>query len=187
MAKTNTINSDTWANQPSIINMLVTMVVGVAGLGYLMIAMTTQDMLWFVPWFTAQPSAIHLNCYGVQTTIDPASADGQALIAAFNAQMSSGQKRWDQTSLSDDSLAYFETSDAMVMLEFNYSPAVRVHGAFIYFQAADRMLVSLDGRHATLNPVFGRNNGQMIPGALSLPTTDPLKDVLRDSGLCAVR
>jgi hypothetical protein len=171
---------------PSVIQMFSTVLIVLVALFYLVMALGTKDVIWFWPEFDGQPYEILLNCYGEQQTFKRQDAHFQPLNEGFNLILS-GSKRWDTLYMSDESYDYYQTSDAVVVLEYHYSPPTRIHSMVQYYKNMDTLLIPLDGRHSISSPVFGRTNGISNSGSFHLETSQPLIDYLSAQGLCEIK
>ncbi len=178
------IYSTTYKNQPSVLNLAVTALVILVTAVYGIIALNTEDALWFWPTFAETPRSIVIHCYGQDVTVAPGTAHFEALTLLVNDGLS-GRKNWDGLSMSDDTYLAYQTSPQMLALEMTYAPPVRVHSIYKYFSSVDTMVIPLVGRHAQTNPVFGRVRDVMTAGSLHLETTAPMLDYVQSQGLCA--
>lgn len=171
---------------PSITNLVVTAAVALGVLIYLILALNTEDPLWFWPFFEEEPSLVAVYCYGELSTFAPGDDGYDGLTALFQDSLS-GQKRWDPITMSLQTYEEYTTSDRVVVVEAAFAESVRVHSVFKYFSQVDRLVVPLDGRHASIYPVFAQNNGLVVPGSFQLDTTQPFVDLLADTGICELQ
>ena len=170
-------------SQPSLLNLFGTVIVFVIAAGYGIISLSTEDPMWFLPTFEEQADEVIVYCRGQQEALSSSSEHTAELNALFNEALS-GSKNWDSLTMSSDTYSYYQSSDAVIVLEFRYSPPVRVHSIYKYFSGLDAMVVPLDGRHARLNVVFGRIGEENTSGALHIGSNAPLLAYLESSGLC---
>ena len=174
------------AQKPSIFQLLITAAFVILVLAYIVIALNTQDAIWFWPIFDEQSYETILNCYGEETILHRGDPNHQAITELFNDQLS-GRKYWDSLTMSDESYAYYQSSDAVVVLEFHYSPTVRIHSSVAFFKNVDTLVIPLYGRHAQTRPVFGRTHGISTAGSFHLETFQPLQDYVNQQGLCEIQ
>lgn len=171
-------------NQPSLMSLLGTMVVFVVAAGYGIISLSTEDPLWFVPTYAGEASSVSLYCKGEEVVIPAGSQHLDELNGMLNQRLS-GPKNWDSLTMSDDTYAYYQTSEAVIVLEFHYSEPMRVHSLYTYFSGFDAVVVPLHGRHSGVNAVFARIGENNTAGAMHVSATDPMLEYLVVNGLCA--
>lgn len=171
-------------SQPSILNLFGTVILFVVAAGYGIISLSTEDPIWFVQSFEEQADEVIVYCMGREVSFRSDSPHLEQLNALFNEALS-GSKNWDSLTMSHETYAYYQTSQAVIALEFRYSPPVRVHSIYKYFSGLDAMVVPLVGRHAKLNAVFGRIGEENTSGALHVGSTAGLLAYIASSGLCA--
>ncbi len=181
--------------KPTLTGMVPTALVVLTIIAYLGIAINTQDILWAWPIFSAEPSKIVIHCYGTDIVIDPRTQDHRELADTLN-QILSGRKRWDPITMSSETYRYYLTSEATLTVEYHYQPDIGIHTWFKHYRDLAILIVPLDGRHAAINPVFGRTRGKpaigAMPalepmsavGAMIVNTTAPLLDHIQEQGLC---
>src|SRR4030066_2237124 len=137
---------------------------------FMIIAMSTRDLLWFWPGFDEVPASITVHCYGMDVQVEPGQPAFEVLNDAVNTSLT-GAKRWDQISMSDSSYLEYQTSPAMMVVELSYDPPVRIHSQYAFFKNCNRLIIPLDGRHASTNPVFGRTGDYSNSGSYHLKST----------------
>ncbi len=175
---------ETYANQPSVGNLIRIAVVIIVILAYGAIALNTGDMLWFWPKFNEKPNAVTIHCYGEDIKLDPYTEQFRELTQLVNKSLS-GSKRWDPLSLSDITYEEYLTHPNMMTMEVSYPSSVRIHTETMYFSNVDTLIIPLDARHATSNSIFGRNQaGDPAAGSLHVESIEPLKDYLHNQGIC---
>lgn len=163
--------------------MLITATFLLSAMAYIVIALNTKDMIWFWPVFDEESYELILNCYGEETLLHQGSEHHTAITALFNEQLS-GTKNWDSLTMSDDSYAYYQTSDDVVVLEFHYSPNVRIHSSVAFFKNVDTLVMPLAGRHSSTRAIFGRTLGISTAGSFHISTLQSLINYLENEGLC---
>lgn len=172
------------SNQPSLMNLLGTMAIFVIAAGYGIISLSTEDPLWFIPTFSEQADEITLYCRGSEESISPDSPYFSELNGMINEALS-GPKNWDPLTMSEETYAYYQTSDAVVVLEYHYAERTRVHSLYKYFSGFDDLVVPVEGRHSKLNAVFARVGDQNTAGSLHIQSSGLLMDYLSANGLCS--
>ena len=170
-------------NQPSLRNLAVTALVFMVVAAYGGMAMNTGDALWFWPFFNEEPQQILIHCYGETVVVESGSPAFKALAAAVNDIMS-GHKRWDPLSLSDQTYTDYQSHPDMLTVEAIFTPAVRVHSIYKFFSYVENLIIPLDARHAQINAVFARNNGQPSGGSLIIEEHNVLTEAVADQDLC---
>jgi hypothetical protein len=169
--------------QPSLLNLLFTVAVILVFAAYGMIALSTEDPLWFWPVFDAQPVEIVVHCYGEPVSVSSTDAAFHPLAGAVN-EMLSAEKRWDPLTLSDTTYTDYMNHPGMSVIEFRYQPAVRVHSIYKYFSNVDTLLIPIEGRHAQWNAIFGRFRDQNVSGSLMVESKESLIETLQANNIC---
>jgi hypothetical protein len=172
--------------QPSLLNLLLTVVIAVLVIGYGMIALSTEDALWFWPYFEAEPAEIYIHCYGETQVVSPSDNAFAALTAAVN-DMLSGRKRWDPLTMSELTYTEYTGHSNAFTVELRYQPAARVHSFYRYYKNLDTLIIPVDARHARWNATFGRLGEETLAGSLMVESKTALMDSLAASGMCPVR
>jgi hypothetical protein len=103
-----------------------------------------------------------------------------------NAQLS-GNKQWQDITISDQTFLDFQTDPAMVVLELYYSRPVDVHTGTAMFIDIDTLLTPLVGRFAGENIFLGANNLKFTGGRVHVQDTQPLKDYISQSAICRLK
>lgn len=170
---------------PSIIQVIIIAAVIFFVIFFMIITINTGDILWFWPVFLAEPQQIIVHCYGEDVLVDPWISSYEPLNLAVNQSLS-GSKRWDPLSLSDQTLVDYQTASTMMVLEATYDPPVRVHSSYKFFKNVDKLVIPLDGRHASSNSVFGRLRGNSLSGSFHIKTKATILTTLEDQGLCQI-
>ena len=168
---------------PSMLRLLGVVVVAVILIFFLVMALGTQDLLWFWPAFDAQPDAIVIRCYGETLEVNTESTAFQELVESLSQGLW-GMKQWTDLSLSYSTLQLYRYEEDTLVVEFMYNSPIRIHSHYRYFSNVDTLLVPLVGRHAGTYPIFGMRRGSPLAGSLHIETSDPLLDIVSESGLC---
>lgn len=171
---------------PSLLQAAVIAIVAFALLAYLVIALNTGDLQWFLPGFEEMPASILVHCYGQDLVVNPGDASYQVVNEAVNSTIS-GTKRWDQLSMSDETYEEYKTTSIMMVIELSYNPPVRIHSFYKFFKNVDTLIIPLDGRHASTNTIFGRLREYMIPGSMHVDSMQPILDALAQEGICSMK
>lgn len=167
----------------SVLNFLVTIFLAIVAFIYLSLTAYTKDALWFNPVYNANPAFGILRCYGEEILIQEDSPHFVAITDLVNEQVS-GDKRWDELNLSDDTFEYYQSSDQMMLLELHYDEPQRIHSFSPFFSNFDALLIPLDGRHAEKTILFSLVNGKPSGGSFHLETYDPLLSYIEENDLC---
>jgi hypothetical protein len=168
---------------PSLLKAALLGIVIFAGLLFLITAMNTGDLLWFWPSFKGIPVDITVHCYGKDVQVTPGQPAFEAVNTVINSSLG-GNKRWDSLSMSDETYQEYQTSPAVMVVELSYDPPVRLHSQYAFFKNVNTLIIPLDGRHVSTNPVFGRTNGFTNSGSFHLKSTAPIIAVLQEQGIC---
>ena len=145
-------------SEPSILRLVVIVIVALAIVVYMLISFATGDFLWFSNVFRETPNAIVLHCYGETIDIDPGSFHFSKFKDIMNESMT-GRKRWDPTTMSEQTYLDYQINRKSIMLEFFYPEPVRIHSTYKFYSNVDNLVVPLEGRHSQTNAVFGQANG----------------------------
>lgn len=168
------------------INLAITALVLVATLVYAIIAMSTQDPLWFTSNFDEYPEGIDLYCYGSVTTLRPEDPHFDALVTILNETLST-RKNFDPLTMSDSTYEYYRTNPDVVVLEVIYTNKVRIHSFYTFFSNLDSIVIPLVGRHSNVNAIFGRSNGFGTGGSLHYGAMPNVTAFVQGSGLCPLK
>jgi hypothetical protein len=174
------------SKSPSLINLAFTAAILITLMVYGIIALSTQDPLWFIPTFDEFPDEIDLYCYGTLTTLRPEDDHFTELVEVINRTLST-TKNFDQLTMSDETYAYYQTDPTVVVLEIHYSHKVRIHSFYAFFSNLDSVLIPLVGRHANVHAIFGRSNGFSTGGSLHYNAMPQVTEFVQSSGLCPSR
>jgi hypothetical protein len=150
---------------------------------FAVIAMNTGDLLWFWPVFNQVPVEITLNCYGTQVTVKPGQPAYQAVTDAVNSSLT-GNKRWDDLSLSESTYQEYQTSSDVMVLKLQYDPPATIHSTYAFFKAVNWLIFPLDGRHSSANTVFGMEGKFISPGSYHVKDTALIVTTLKEQGVC---
>lgn len=167
----------------SVVEFLLTVIAAIAALVYLSMTAYTKDGLWFWPVFNAQPSSLVIYCYGNQVSLDGTSADAQELARLLNDQLS-GDKRWDELTLTNDTYNDYVSDPAFLVLEYIYPEGQRVHSPSPFFTGFTSLILPVDARHADSNTVFSLINGKPAGGSYHVESILPIKNYIYQSNVC---
>ncbi|NWF65587.1 MAG: hypothetical protein HXY38_14925 [Chloroflexi bacterium] len=167
----------------SVLNFLITIFLAIIAFIYLSLTAYTKDALWFYPIFDAQPAFGILYCYGEEMALEQGTAHLTALTALVNEQIS-GDKRWDELNLTDETFLYYQTNDRLMLLEFHYDEPQRIHSFSPFFSNFDALLIPLDGRHAEKDIIFSLVRGKPSGGSFHLETFDAVLSYIENNNLC---
>jgi hypothetical protein len=158
-------------------------VIFIAPLVYLIIALNTDDLLWFSPIFSSQPQTILIHCFGNDVYIESNTSEFKTVTDLVNDSLS-GRKRWDSLTISDATYQDYQTHPEMMVVELSYSEPVRIHSRYKFYSNVEQIIIPLVGRHAQSNAVFGRTNNRPLAGSFHVTATTPIKNYLTESSLC---
>ena len=167
----------------SVLNFLGTIVFAILFFMYFSIAIYTKDMLWAYPVFEAKPVLAIIRCYGEAVTLQQDSNHLLVIANMVNEQIS-GDKRWDELNLTDQTHQDYQTSENMMILELFYDEPQRVHSYSPFFSGFDSTIIPLDGRFADTNIIFSLISGRPSGGSFHVETFEPLKSYIENNSLC---
>lgn len=171
------------SKSPSLLNLAVTAVVIFSALVYGFVALSTEDLAWFISTYNEYPEEIALNCYGQQSSLLPGDPLYDDLVSLINETFS-GRKNYDSLTMSEDTYTYYLSSEDVMVLELVYTQKVRIHSFYKYFSNLDSIVIPLDGRHSKTNAIFGRSNGQSTAGSLHYITMPQIRTFVETNGIC---
>jgi len=170
-------------SSPSLLKAGVSGVVIFGLIVFAVIAMNTGDLLWFWPVFNAIPDSIIVNCYGTEVAVKPGQPAFEAVTNAVNSSLT-GNKRWDNLSLSDATYQEYQTSSAVMVLKLHYDPPATIHSQYAFFKSESWLIFPLDGRHASANTVFGLEGKFISPGSYHVQSTASIVTALQEQDIC---
>lgn len=168
---------------PSLLKMAGLSIVLIIPFIYLMIAMSTGDLLWASPVFDERPEAIVVHCYGTDVAVRPGTAQFEALNQLVNDKLT-GRKRWDPLTMSDVTYQEYQASPDMMVLELFFGTNVRVHSRYKFFSNVRNLIIPLEGRHANTNAIFGRTVNISTAGSFHVESMADLKEYLATQDIC---
>ena len=168
---------------PSISKSLTILLVAILGMGYLSIAVSTGDLLWFWPAFNGKPASIAIHCEGRPRPVRPGSDAFEQLSVGLNDALW-GLKQWQTLSLSEATWNEYVLGDESRVLEYRYTPSATIHSYYRFFKDFDTLIVPLEGRHANANAVFGLKGDLILAGSFRIESNAPLLEVVREHNLC---
>ena len=170
-------------NSPSVLKAGISGVVIFGLIAFAVMALNTDDILWFWPFFNDTPVQIDVNCYGKNMQVAPGTNAFTAVSTAVNSSLT-GVKRWDQTTMSQTTYQEYQTSSTVMVLMLHYDPPATVHSQYAFMKSVDWLVVPLVGRHATTNPVFGVEGNYIDPGSYHMNNTTQIVNALQEQGVC---
>lgn len=171
------------ASQPSLLKMVGLSVLLIVPFIYLMIAMSTGDLLWASPVFNERPEAIVVHCYGTDTPVEPGTTQFEELNLLVGETLT-GRKRWDPLTMSEVTYQEYQTHPSMMVLELYYGESIRIHSRYKYFSNVRNLVIPLEGRHANTNAIFGRNLNLSTAGSFHVESMEALKEYLATENIC---
>ena len=146
---------------------------------YLIITISTNDPVWFLPTFRGEPTRIVIYHRGERSEIAPGSEHYAALNEELNRSLSRISGYDEGLGLSPESLQDYRARETVI--EVFYAQPVVIHSRF-NFGRPDSLLIPLSGRHSEQHPVFGGIGGDYLPGTLNLRDVSALKAKLTELG-----
>jgi hypothetical protein len=142
-------------------------------------ALSTEDPLWFWPFFSQEPERIVIHHAGQETVLTAGSPGYTELTQAINSCLSRVAGFQGTMGLSEATMKEYMTKE--LVLEVFYAKPVFMHVPF-RFTRPNSLFIPLTGRLSEAKVVFGGLDAQYRPGALILKTTEPLKEALEAIG-----
>jgi hypothetical protein len=170
-------------NSPSSLKAILTGLVIFGLIAFIVIALNSQDLLWFWPTFKEVPVGIVVHCYGTDVEVKPGQSAFEAVTNAVNTSLS-GSKRWDDLSISEATYKEYKTGQNSMVIELHYDPPAVIHSPDAFFKGVRWMIIPLDGRHAAGNSVFGYEGKFFDPGSYHVNSTAPIATALQEQGIC---
>ena len=167
----------------SVLNFLFTILLAIVAFIYLSLTVYTKDALWFYPVYDAQPAFGVVRCYGEEVLLAEGSEELASVTSLVNEQIS-GDKRWDELNLTDETFQYFQTSDLMLLLELHYGEPQRIHSYSPFFSNFNTLLIPLDGRHSEKIIMFSLVKGKPSGGSFHLKSFDQVLSYIESKDLC---
>lgn len=167
----------------SIISFLLTITLSILFLIYFTMMVYTKDALWFYPVFDAMPDRIGIRCYGEEVTLGRDSEHLGAIANLVNTQIS-GDKRWDELNLTDQTYQDYQTSDTMLVLELFYDEPQRIHSSSPFFSNFNSLLIPLDGRYSNTNIMFALVRGKPSGSSFHITSFEPVKAYITEHAIC---
>ena len=169
--------------KPSLIGMLTTVGVVIGAILYLLIALNTQDSLWFVTSFDEYPYEITVYCYGEEVVLVPEHPLYDEVVAVVNSTLSD-PKNWDGLTMSPDTYSEYTVSPDMMVIELFYTPPARIHSVYRYFSNLSSIVIPLDGRHANTHAIFGKIGTSPGAGSLHYGGIPEIRSFIETSDIC---
>lgn len=171
---------------PSLLSFLITIVLGVGVFAYVAFSVYARDALWFWPYFDEMPSGILVRCYGETVQVKAGSPEFAKITSLVNLQLS-GDKQWQDITISEQTFQDYQTDPAMVVLELVYASQVDVHTGTAMFIDIDTLLTPLVGRFANEDIFLGANDMNFTGGRVHVQDTQPIKDYISQAGICRLK
>jgi hypothetical protein len=167
----------------SVLNFILTITGAIVFFIYISLTAYTKDALWFYPVFEGTPTSAIIYCYGEEKIITYESEHLSALTQLVNEQIS-GDKRWDQLNLSDQSYLDYQTSKIFMTLALLYDEPQRIHSQSPFFSNFDTLLIPLDGRNADTNILFSLIRNKPSGGSFHVTSFDSVRTYIQENKLC---
>lgn len=150
----------------------------------LVIAIGTQDPLWFASGFDRLPYRVMVYHDGQKSEYLPGQEGYDVLAEAARSSLAQGVVRSSGIGLSAASLE--DAYQRYTSVEVFFDEPVKLHAAFNTYRPT-QMLFLITGRHTDFPIVFMGNDGAYYSNGPILRTTDPLKKVLKDLGYVLIQ
>lgn len=171
---------------PSLISFFITILLGLGVFTYLAFSIYARDALWFWPKFEEIPSGIYVRCYGEVVKVKAGSPEFVEITRLVNTQLS-GDKQWQDITISDQTFQDYLSDPSMVVLELDYSTPVDVHTGTAMFMDIETLLTPLVGRFSKENIILGAVDLKFTGGRIHVQNTQPLKDYVNQAGICTIK
>jgi hypothetical protein len=171
---------------PSLISFIAMVILGLAIFAYVMASISARDALWFWPIFDHTPATIVVRCFGEEITVPYESEQFLEITRLFNEQLS-GNKFWQDVTISDQTFDDYRDNPTFVILVFYYAAPVTVHTGTAMFNNVDTLLTPLVGRFASDNVILGAFQQNFTGGRVRVENTQALKDYISQNGLCVIK
>jgi len=146
---------------------------------YLMVSLTSRDLLWFLRGFWDEPTRIVVYQAGQPTEFLPDQAGYDELVAAIKASLAEGFARLSSTGFSEQTLQKAHTQH--VTLEAFFAHPVEIHTWFPTGRTT-QVLFPITGPHAEPPIVLLGDRGHYRAGAPVLNTNEPILNALEALG-----
>ena len=146
---------------------------------YVIVSLTSRDLLWFLRRVEHQPSRIVVYHAGQRTELLPGQAGFDELASAVQTSLAQGFARLSNLGFSETSLQ--DAYTRYVTLEVLFDQPVEMHTWF-YPGRTTQMLFPITGRHSEMSVVLLGDGGHYRPGAPVLKTTEPIREALKSLG-----
>ena len=147
---------------------------------YLMVSLTSRDLLWFLRGFQDQPTRMVVYQAGQPTEYLPDQTGYDELAAAVIASLAEGFARLSSTGFSEETLQKAHTQ--YVTLEVFFAHPAKIHTWFPTGRTT-MMLFPVTGPHAEPPIVLLGDQGHYRAGAPVLNTNEPILEALEALGL----
>jgi hypothetical protein len=171
---------------PSVGSFFFTLIVGIGAIVYISFSVYARDHLWFWPTFEEIPSRILVRCYGEDVNLQPGSVEFREITRLVNEQLS-GDKQWQDITISNQTFSDFQTDPMMVILELGYTKPVDVHTGTAMFIDINTLITPLVGRFANENIFLGAKGPNFTGGRVHVQDTQPIKDYISQSTICVIK
>ena len=146
---------------------------------YVIVSLTSRDLLWFLRRVEHQPSSIIVYHAGQRTELLPGQAGFDELASAVQTSLAQGFARLSNLGFSETSLQ--DAYTRYVTLEVLFDQPVEMHTWF-YPGRTTQMLFPITGRHSEMSVVLLGDEGHYRVGAPVLKTTEPIREALKSLG-----
>jgi hypothetical protein len=163
----------------NVVGMVLAVVVFGLAAVFITVAVSSQDLLWFVKEFHDLPTRVVVYQEGQSTELTAGMPGFSELSEAVRATIAQGVSRPSGMGLSN--LSRQDAYEKFVTVEAFYDQPVKVHSHF-NTGPATQMLFPITGRYSDLDVAFFGADGAYFAGAPILKTTQPLREALKALG-----
>lgn len=167
----------------SVVNFLITITLAILFMIYFSIMAYTKDALWFYPVYEATPVRVEILCYGERVVLGSDSEHFTSIYDMVNDQIS-GDKRWNELNLTDQTYQDYQLTDRMMILALFYNEPQRIHSQSPFFSGFTSLLIPLDGRYSDQNIMFALRNGKPAGGSFLVNSFQPVRSYIETNKLC---
>jgi hypothetical protein len=105
-------------------------------------------------------------------------------IASLVNEQVSGDKRWDELNLTDQTYQDYTTGDTMMVLQLFYDEPQRIHSQSPFFSGFTTLLIPLDGRFSDTNIMFALVRGRPSGGSFHVTSFEAVRSYIVDNDIC---
>jgi hypothetical protein len=165
--------------QTNLLGMLAAVIGFVLVAIYGTLALSAQDLMWFLTSFDEQPARVAVYRAGQRTELEAGQPGFDELAEAVRASLAQGVARQSGIGLSEGSLQ--DAYNQYVTVEVLFARPVKLH-AWFDTDSPTQMLFPITGRHSETNVVFLGGAGKYLSNSPALKTVEPIRAALGSLG-----